>query len=367
MKYALALAGGGTRGAFEVGVWKAIKEMGLNITAVCGTSVGAINGALFIANADSELLWKSIKVSDIAPLEIEDSNLLSPSSVISVLKSRTQLDTSQLKNIIASHVSEQKIRNSDILFGLCTYNSDKKSSTELFIDEIPVGLLIEYIAASACFPLFEPVEINGDNFIDGGIQNNLPINMLIRRGFDTIISVSVKGIGMIREINRCGVNIINIDCRSPLIGAMEFDRDGIEKSIISGYIACMKTFGRLCGSTFTFDFNSYTDAVSRYGTRLIANLEKAAKLLKINPIKIYTVSELAEIVLTNSASNPSFRRLINIIENNKNDLRHYTLDRLCGNFNNANAVVYLSKHSENQQKNIKKKRKRSCFLIQNII
>lgn len=46
-EYGLVLAGGGTKGAYEVGVWKALKEMNINITAVVGASIGALNGALF--------------------------------------------------------------------------------------------------------------------------------------------------------------------------------------------------------------------------------------------------------------------------------------------------------------------------------
>ncbi|MCH5185406.1 MAG: patatin-like phospholipase family protein, partial [Oscillospiraceae bacterium] len=41
----VALGGGGAKGSYEVGVWQALKDMGFNVTAVCGTSIGAINGA----------------------------------------------------------------------------------------------------------------------------------------------------------------------------------------------------------------------------------------------------------------------------------------------------------------------------------
>ena len=47
-EYGLVLAGGGTKGAYEVGIWKALKEIGLNITAVVGTSIGALNGAFMV-------------------------------------------------------------------------------------------------------------------------------------------------------------------------------------------------------------------------------------------------------------------------------------------------------------------------------
>ena len=48
-EYALALSGGGTRGAYEVGAYKALLELGINIKAITGTSIGALNGAMFLS------------------------------------------------------------------------------------------------------------------------------------------------------------------------------------------------------------------------------------------------------------------------------------------------------------------------------
>ena len=61
-KTALVLGGGGSRGAYEIGVWQALRELGIPVNMVTGTSVGAINGAM-IAQDAFELavsLWKEI-------------------------------------------------------------------------------------------------------------------------------------------------------------------------------------------------------------------------------------------------------------------------------------------------------------------
>ena len=47
-EYGLVLAGGGTKEAYQVGVWKALQELNINVTAIVGTSIGALNGALFL-------------------------------------------------------------------------------------------------------------------------------------------------------------------------------------------------------------------------------------------------------------------------------------------------------------------------------
>lgn len=359
MKYALVLGGGGTRGAFEVGVWKAIREMGIGISAVCGTSIGAINGALFVSDADAETLWQTISAEDISPLKAD--NLMSLSSIARILKSGKGIDMSRLKSLLNLHIDEQKIRRSDILYGLCAYNNEEKKSTELFIEDIPNGLLTEYIAASACFPCFKPVVIGHNTFSDGGIQNNLPINMPINRGFDTVISVSVKGMGFVRDINKCGVNIIEINSSSPYVGLMDFDNDGIRKSITDGYISCLKAFGRLCGTDFAFETSSYRDAVSEYGVNFPSLLETAAKKLAIDPLKIYSIPSLIEIILGKYKTDRRTAHLVKIIQNNKNDFLHFSLDLLGKSFDTANIIAYLSNQFENKQKNMKKSEKGLVF------
>ena len=65
--YAVALEGGGAKGAYEAGVWKALEEAGVKYNAVAGTSVGALNGAM-MASRDLETalhLWENVKFSQV--------------------------------------------------------------------------------------------------------------------------------------------------------------------------------------------------------------------------------------------------------------------------------------------------------------
>ena len=81
MEYGLVLAGGGVRGAYQIGVWKALKELKIKVSAVSGVSIGAVNGALFVqgSKTKAERLWNKIAIDDIIslPKEMEnDENLL---------------------------------------------------------------------------------------------------------------------------------------------------------------------------------------------------------------------------------------------------------------------------------------------------
>ncbi len=73
-KTALVLAGGGSRGSYELGVWQALREMDIDIDIVTGTSIGAINGAL-IAQGDYDTaveLWNKIETSHVFEVEMDE-------------------------------------------------------------------------------------------------------------------------------------------------------------------------------------------------------------------------------------------------------------------------------------------------------
>ena len=76
-KRAIVLAGGGSRGAYQIGVWKALRELGIDYDIVTGSSVGALNGALMVQE-DFEAgleLWENISVKDVMTDVLTDENL----------------------------------------------------------------------------------------------------------------------------------------------------------------------------------------------------------------------------------------------------------------------------------------------------
>ena len=94
--FGLVLSGGGAKGAYEIGVWKALQELGIasNITAISGTSVGALNAALFAACPDyAEKLWME-NVTGVFKVKtdrvVEDGSMI----VADVLDARTVDDKS---------------------------------------------------------------------------------------------------------------------------------------------------------------------------------------------------------------------------------------------------------------------------------
>lgn len=72
-EYGLVLDGGGARGAYQIGAWKALREAGVKINAVAGTSVGALNGALICMGdvEKAEQIWRDITYSRV--MDVDDA------------------------------------------------------------------------------------------------------------------------------------------------------------------------------------------------------------------------------------------------------------------------------------------------------
>ncbi|MCO8193254.1 MULTISPECIES: patatin-like phospholipase family protein [Anaerofustis] len=225
-EYALALSGGGVRGAYQIGVWRALIEEGIKIKAVCGTSIGAINGAL-IAQDDFDMalkLW-----SELTPDIVYNKE----SNVIDRIR-----DISKLETLLKDNLDEEKIRNSDIDFGLVTFNLTTKEPVIIFKDEIPEGKMADYILASANYPVFYRKEIDEEIYVDGGIYDNLPRKPLADKGYKDIIEVDINPpLSDITKKNVCDdVNIYNITSKHSLHGQFIFNQKQLNDNLSKGYL-----------------------------------------------------------------------------------------------------------------------------------
>ena len=93
-EYGLVLAGGGTRGAYQVGVWKALKNLQIDVKAITGTSIGALNGALFLQDDFSTTLklYEQIKIDNIMKIEgvNENKNIFNLSNIFNLASNLTK-------------------------------------------------------------------------------------------------------------------------------------------------------------------------------------------------------------------------------------------------------------------------------------
>lgn len=242
--YGLALGGGGSRGSYEIGVLKALKEMNIEIGAITGTSIGAINGASFLMG-DMELMeeiWRSLHRDSL--IKFKDI------SIPEVIRNRG-FDFDILLDLLKEHIQEEVIRKNPIDFGIVTYNLSTREPIVLFKDAIPEGMLVDYVAASANHPSFERLTIEGESYIDGAVYDNIPVLPLYEKGYRDIIAVNLHTFGDRR--NRKGpYNLIEIKSEKSLGSILFPDPETIRKNICYGYLDTLKTFGRVHGYHYYF-------------------------------------------------------------------------------------------------------------------
>lgn len=244
------MGGGGAKGCYEIGVWKALLELDVPICAVVGTSVGALNGAI-IAQGDFDAaykLWTTldmqsvIKFENTSLLERKRFNLKELIPTARKIIENRGLDITPLRRMLLQYIDETAIRTSPVDFGLVTFSLSDFKPVTVFKDQIPEGLLIDYLLASSCLPGFQPLEIESKRFLDGGIYDNIPISLMIKKGIKDIIVVDVSGIGRVRKVNLQGMNVRYIKNSDPLCGTLQFDGKVCSEGITMGYLDALKSF-----------------------------------------------------------------------------------------------------------------------------
>lgn len=251
----LVLEGGGVKGAYELGALIALTEKGYTFSAITGTSIGALNGAVMASQGIEKLAayWEEAKYcpvfdfddDTVARFRQKDFDLdLIIATGKKLLSAREIIRESyeHTLDFVYNRLSEEEIRSSDIDFGCVTYNISDMEPFEAMKKDIPEGKLIDYIVASACFPIFPPKQIDGKKFIDGGVYDNMPINLLARTGCKKMVVVRTNPESKQpkRRIERDDLDILYIIPSSNLGRAMAFSPERIENLKQLGYADAMR-------------------------------------------------------------------------------------------------------------------------------
>lgn len=262
-KLGLVLEGGGAKGSYHLGVYKALHELGYHFDGVAGTSIGALNGAL-IAQGDwfkAYELWYNISNNQIYGVDEEVIESLTRGEITgkaleyaadvihSFIKSKG-IDTTVMKELFSSRLNEKKLRKSKTDLGIVTVKLPDFKTVEIFKDEIPKGEILSYLMASANFPLFKREEGNSGTFIDGGIINNMPLNMLPTRGIKEIIAVRTLGVGVTKRYKNPEVKITYIEPSKHLGGTLDFNRLTARENLQLGYQDTFKQLRGYVGKEF---------------------------------------------------------------------------------------------------------------------
>ncbi len=327
---ALVLAGGGARGSYQVGVWRALTELGWRPQIITGTSVGSLNGAMFALDLyeTARDMWLTIRSQDVMELPEEHADLSELHAFLRDAVRAGGMDVTPLEEIVERVLDEDKLRASPIRFGLVTVEQKGLKARELPLEEIPQGKVKDYLLASAaCFPALRARQIDGVKFLDGGYSDNMPTGLAKTMGADELVCVDLEGVGITRP-NRTGLPTTLIKSYWELGDILHFDPDTARRNIELGYYDTLRAFGRLRGCAYAVAsdpessadaarFRAKFDALQRIvkakypvtltadAALLLANmndpelapLEAAAEDAGVDPTRYYTTRSLGEAFL----------------------------------------------------------------------
>ena len=236
-KVGLVLGGGGGKGSYQVGVYKALKENKLvkEIKGISGTSIGALNILLF-ANQDvdtAEKVWANLSRKDVLTtkklkdyFKFSNFSLLSREGMLKIFKENVNFDT----------VSASKVE----LYVSCA-NITLQQGEYFSLNNKSVEEIIDYISASSAIPaVFEKVKIGERYYSDGFAYDNLPINILKEKGYNFLYVVPLSNLHEPTEETHQDITIINFkddifDTLGRIDGTFGFDGELSKERVELGY------------------------------------------------------------------------------------------------------------------------------------
>lgn len=268
---ALVLAGGGAKGAYQMGVWKALKKLNIDFDIVTGTSIGALNGALVVQDTyyRGKRLWLTTDFYKLFGSDLEEMKDLK-NAIKFYSKNfinKTGIDTENYETFVRRWINIDKLYKSKIKYGVVSYNLSDREPHFATKNKTKKNKMYDYIVAStSCFPAFEMKEIDGDKFIDGGYYDNLPINLAIDMGATEVIAVELDSIGIRRSVKNKDVKVTYIKPSCELGSFLVFDKKLIKRNMKIGYNDTMKAYGKLDGDYYTFKRNDLDKNYKKYGS-----------------------------------------------------------------------------------------------------
>jgi len=260
----LVFSGGGGKGAYQIGVWKALRELGIEsgISHVSGTSVGALNACFFsMGELDKAIsAWNSISTEDILSVDTAKIgawvakigtlgiiNSIAESTLRLFGKNRSDgfFSRHRLEQLIEHEIDFHAIQNSIIkTYATCLQKSTLSATSFNLNLQSKETIKAVLLATSAIPVVFESHAIGEQEYFDGGLVDNTPIRPLYEDGVRNFIIVYLSQSAVVPHDSYPGAKFLEIvpqrDMGNLLKGTLNFNQQTIQERMIDGYTDAMK-------------------------------------------------------------------------------------------------------------------------------
>ena len=265
----LVLEGGGIKGSYQIGSYYAFLKCHKKIDGFVGASIGAFNAAMLASGKHRELLeiWYKDNPSYLLGIDEKfiagfngfERNLewyIDSFKEINSIIRNLGVNNDRLINKANELLDYEQLKKSNKDFGLITVKVTRKGFQPVYkyIEDInSQEELVEYIIASSYFPIFrERKLIDNHYYIDGGFYDNSPVRMLLKKHYDEIYIINVKGVGHYHKIRKTDAKIINIKASRDTGGLFELNHSVIKDNIMMGYYDTLRVLKNLDGYKYCF-------------------------------------------------------------------------------------------------------------------
>ena len=264
----LVLGGGGAKGAYQIGAWQAFNEVNWQFSVITGTSVGALNGALIMqgdVDAAKEM-WQEIATDKLFdfPIDMEETTYQADQLIgniqafVKAALLNKGVNTEPLKQMIEKLLIPKKIKQNSADFYLCTTRLKLMSEQVISVKEQPDELVpLWLLASSSFFPAMSTTKVEGDDYIDGGYRNNIPIDVALAHGATSIVVIDIVGPGVTKTHTvTLQIPVRLLRSHWSLGTVLLFDHERSKWNIKLGYLETKKLLGELSGKRYSFNYES---------------------------------------------------------------------------------------------------------------
>lgn len=254
IKIGLALGGGGARGSYQIGVLKSLQENGIlqHIEHISGTSIGAINTLMIMANLSYERMleiWQLINNEEIyghklERLKFDRQGLFSLQDMYQKLTKQVSLSEIR-ESKIQGYVTAARIRKESLIDQVLLHRMEKEVFHLNDMEDPHRAVL-----ASASIPvLFGSTEIGDEYYVDGGTVDNCPIKPLIEQGCNVIIAVPIDGRFHSKKYEKENILLINLEAKKlfslTMLDILDFKPQDVTHKSNYGYLMGIKMIEKL--------------------------------------------------------------------------------------------------------------------------